>query len=171
MKNLRACCLVDCNVLYYRKGFCKPHYRQNYRQSNKYKEGQKAYRQSAKGQESIRKYQQSNKSKDCKKSYRQSAKGLFKGFLSDAKRRKLPVDITFEQYSYLRATNCFYCYGALPTQGSALDRLDNDYGYYIHNVVPCCTACNRIRGNNLSVIETAIAIQAVLLYRRLHKPD
>lgn len=33
------------------------------------------------------------------------------------------------------------------------DRIDNNKGHSIDNVVPCCNICNTVRGNNFTVDE------------------
>jgi ATP-dependent Clp protease protease subunit len=42
-----------------------------------------------------------------------------------------------------------------------LDRIDSKGGYTKENVVPCCTSCNIIKGQNLSLTETLSAVQAI----------
>lgn len=61
---------------------------------------------------------------------------------SEAKRRKLEVTITLEQYKILVTNPCFYCGGTLPLGGGGLDRIDSKIGYVQGNVRPCCTQCN-----------------------------
>lgn len=66
---------------------------------------------------------------------------------SEAKRRKKEVDITFEQYYELVKDNvCHYCPGKLPKYGYGIDRKDNQKGYVVGNVVPCCWDCNARKG-------------------------
>jgi len=73
-----------------------------------------------------------------------------------AKARQLEWNLTDEQVAYLTKQQCYYC-GAEPSQVShpakcngvyvynGLDRIDNDKGYMIDNVVPCCIKCNRAK--------------------------
>jgi hypothetical protein len=54
-----------------------------------------------------------------------------------------------ENYELLINKSCYYCSNKLGTKtiyGAGLDRLNNDLGYELNNVVPCCTFCNYIRG-------------------------
>jgi hypothetical protein len=43
---------------------------------------------------------------------------------------------------------CYYC-GS--NQSTGVDRKDNTLGYLKSNVLPCCTSCNLLRGDKLSV--------------------
>ena len=75
----------------------------------------------------------------------------------DAKRRKYKWQLTKEQVQTLTRQPCYYC-GEEPNQGNwssipngvylynGLDRVDNDRGYTIDNVVSCCRNCNVAKG-------------------------
>lgn len=73
---------------------------------------------------------------------------------SCAKARNLIWSITFEDWVMLSQLSCRYC-GSPPSNLSrggygrngeyhynGLDRVDNDVGYTLKNVVPCCKRCN-----------------------------
>jgi len=72
---------------------------------------------------------------------------------SNARKRNLKWYLTEEQVACLTKQPCYYC-GAEPSQVcgdekmngayiyNGLDRVDNEEGYTIDNVVPCCGACN-----------------------------
>jgi len=73
-----------------------------------------------------------------------------------AKHRGYDWLLTKEQFRTLTKQTCYYC-GAEPNQcGShsshgnylynGLDRIDNNQGYLITNVVPCCGSCNAAKG-------------------------
>lgn len=76
----------------------------------------------------------------------------------NAKVRGLSWELTRDEFSDLIHRPCFYCgeppsrsydgggsfYGAVIYNG--IDRLNNDLGYFVGNVVPCCTSCNRAKG-------------------------
>ena len=56
-----------------------------------------------------------------------------------ASARRISWTLTLDQYVALQAAGaCTYCGGALPTNGSGLDRIDNHRGYEVGNVVPSC---------------------------------
>jgi len=66
---------------------------------------------------------------------------------SSAGRRKLPVEISFEQYIKLVESNaCYYCQDILTACGYNIDRLDHLKGYIVGNVAPCCWDCNARKG-------------------------
>ncbi len=78
----------------------------------------------------------------------------------NAKVRKIPCSISFEQFKAICSQPCEYCKSSpeeRPSQrgrasifASGIDRKDNSKGYTIENCVPCCTWCNRAK-NSVSV--------------------
>ena len=90
-----------------------------------------------------------------------------------ATKRGLEVSITPEEFESLIKCPCVYCGDMMERTsevGSGLDRIDNNKGYHIDNVNPCCSACNVVRHDILTVEETHAAIQAVLGVRGKEKP-
>jgi hypothetical protein len=84
---------------------------------------------------------------------------VFKAYKSNALRRKLSFELSFEEFKNLTSGNCCYC-GALPYQVSVvphsrshyssykyngLDRIDSSQGYSLKNVVSCCLICNTMK--------------------------
>ena len=71
----------------------------------------------------------------------------------NAKKRGHIYNLTEEQFNKITKQNCYYC-GAEPSSileakysngeyaYNGLDRVDNNKGYEIDNVVPCCKICN-----------------------------
>lgn len=69
-------------------------------------------------------------------------------------------DISFEKFYELSQLDCAYC-GSKPSNFcksfnkinpvhfyySGLDRVNNDIGHYLNNVVPCCIICNRAKAD------------------------
>lgn len=91
-----------------------------------------------------------------------------------AKLRKITWALDFDTYkSMVENAKCHYCESNLNnSQGICLDRIDNDksIGYAQNNVLPCCGPCNRIRGDNLTVIEMKFIMKQLTQYRlNLHK--
>lgn len=78
--------------------------------------------------------------------------------------RNLTLSITREQFIENLQKSCTYC-GKFsyeePAGTTWCDRIDNDKGYDIDNIVPCCPACNQIRGVHLTVPEMVTAMKAV----------
>lgn len=85
-----------------------------------------------------------------------------------ARRAKIPLYITEQEYGILMSGSCYYCDEPLSSRGIQLDRINNDksIGYIKDNVLPCCTRCNRMRGAHFTVEEAKIAIQAVIAFRK-----
>lgn len=81
-----------------------------------------------------------------------SMRQLINGYKKGAKKRGYSYELTEEQFAELTQKNCYYC-GAKPKGHygkyiySGIDRIDNDKGYVMDNVVPCCKFCNRKKSN------------------------
>lgn len=81
--------------------------------------------------------------------FNQKLANMMKG----ATRRGYEWNLTREQIATLTKQNCYYC-GVEPQQEAkhphcttgyiynGIDRIDNNKGYTIDNVVPCCDTCN-----------------------------
>jgi hypothetical protein len=86
--------------------------------------------------------------------YRKTRNWQWACLKSSAKKRKILVTITFEQFGIIRGEDhCYYCGGPLPLSGCGVDRKNNDLGYIPGNCIPCCTICNSIKGSELSCSE------------------
>lgn len=78
---------------------------------------------------------------------------LLRHYKIEAYKRNLEFDLSEEKFKELTKSNCFYC-GIQPSAiykrnhgngeyiYNGIDRIDNNAGYVIGNVVPCCKACN-----------------------------
>lgn len=83
---------------------------------------------------------------------------------NEARRRHHAWELTYPEYVKLISQMCFYCNGSLPETSTGLDRKANTEGYTIENAVPCCTACNRIKGEVLTAAEMkAVALLLITL--------
>lgn len=60
-----------------------------------------------------------------------------------AMQRGYEFDLTLSQFSSFWKRPCHYCGSDVATVG--LDRVDNEVGYVISNVVSCCPRCNRMK--------------------------
>ena len=84
---------------------------------------------------------------------------LISKYKTGAKKRGLKFELTEERFEEITQRDCFYC-GTKPNNvanikscnGSytynGIDRVDNNKGYIIDNVVTCCYICNRRKGKS-----------------------
>ena len=85
---------------------------------------------------------------------------------SKAKQRDLCWNINLDQFTDLINKPCYYCgISLINFTNSSLDRINNDLGYLVDNVLPCCGDCNKIRQDKLTVDEMKVAMEAILNYR------
>lgn len=68
----------------------------------------------------------------------------FSMYKESAKRRNLDFNITFEDFMDLWENSCFYCGSKI--DGIGIDRKNNNVGYTVENIVPCCSECNMAKG-------------------------
>lgn len=82
-------------------------------------------------------------------------KSLYNRYASNAKRRGLLFDLTYEDFEVLVTQNCYYC-GDKPNQSlcrndkhkslialyHGVDRVNNQKGYSYTNCVTACKTCN-----------------------------
>lgn len=64
---------------------------------------------------------------------------IYNQYKNNAKVRNLDFKLILEDIIKLVNSNCHYC-DDINSKG--IDRLNNDIGYCINNVVPCCKKCN-----------------------------
>lgn len=86
--------------------------------------------------------------------YNRTPKGRYRELKRSAKRKGRVFTITLDDYEFLLTHACAYCGITVEKDGGAgywLDRIDNDLGYTVDNILPCCGRCNRIRGADLNV--------------------
>lgn len=93
---------------------------------------------------------------------------FYSSFKGQCKYRGVVFTLTLEEYLTIRKNKCTYCKGKLPAMGG-LDRIDLARGYELDNVLPCCTACNVIKNQYLTVEEMRVAMKAVLALRSKYK--
>jgi hypothetical protein len=145
----RTCSIEGCSTIHWAKGMCRRHYRSTPKSLAQRQDYLTRHRADLAG-------------------YRRNAKAVFSNAKSQAKSRKLEWDITLEQLVRLRSNVCHYCQFPLAETGTGLDRRDNDAGYTLSNVIPCCADCNRTRGDRYSyeeMLELAPSIRQLKLRR------
>lgn len=100
---------------------------------------------------------------------------LYGTYRNSARLRGLCWELSPEDFRWLTSQPCHYC-GASPFQVcgdnglngqyvyNGLDRMNNDEGYTIENVVPCCGPCNRMKGT-MSRMEFLELVKKISLYQ------
>ena len=63
----------------------------------------------------------------------------------NARKRDISFDLTKEEFSLFWQKPCWYCDCEIKTLG--IDRIDNNRGYVLGNVLPCCKLCNWSKSN------------------------
>ncbi len=103
-----------------------------------------------------------------KRNYAVTVKGRYNKAKWVARDRELDFTLTFDQYAVLVSQPCYYCKGRLCGQtrrGVGLDRLRNEIGYVLGNVVSCGGRCNRMKSDWMTPEETLAAVDAILRLR------
>lgn len=77
----------------------------------------------------------------AKDTYYNKPNGRYRHLKKSASDRKLDFTIEFGEFMIFWNAPCFYC--GKDVEGVRLDRMNNDIGYLLHNVVQCCWDCNR----------------------------
>ena len=78
--------------------------------------------------------------------YKQTDIGKYNTLKSQSKKRGLKVKITLGFFSKLIKEPCYYC--GKPNKTKGLDRIRNELGYLITNVVSCCNTCNWMKNTH-----------------------
>lgn len=100
--------------------------------------------------------------------YRQTTKGKYSYLKARSKSRNIEMLLTEDEYSnIITEAVCVYCNGELPPSSYGLDRKDNNVGYTIENVVPCCKDCNTFKSDKFTHEEWKAALAAILKLRGL----
>jgi hypothetical protein len=85
-----------------------------------------------------------NDCKACKAKINQTPRIKHSALKADSKKRGYEWTLKEQDTSGLLLSDCYYC--GKPSQEGikihGLDRVENDRGYHLDNVVPCCYDCN-----------------------------
>lgn len=88
-----------------------------------------------------------------------------------AAKRKLEWNISYDDFKSSCELDCFYCNNKLENRklstSAALDRKDNSVGYTLSNVLPCCSICNYLRQDILTIEETIKIVELLIILRGL----
>lgn len=99
-------------------------------------------------------------------------RGRHKYAVNAARIRGLEWSIAMEEHLAILAQPCDYCGGNLNARGVGLDRIDNNRGYHMDNVVPCCGRCNRVRGTWFTYDEMKVVGETIAkIDKARHNPD
>ncbi len=90
----------------------------------------------------VRQAAQKKNKLNCK--HRTYPKTRMLAYMNGAKRRNIEFDLEIEQFMSFWQKPCRYCNDPIETIG--LDRVDSSKGYVLDNVLPCCKACNFMKG-------------------------
>lgn len=156
---MRVCSIEDCGRKHYGRGLCSKHWQQlperlayarAYHTDPDNKKSALARSRSPEGKAYALAYRRTAKGKEVQATQKKKPKARFAEAKRIAVKREIPWGITLEEYLVLRDKPCFYCGAPLPVWGHGLDRKDNDQGYFVENVVPCCGDCNAARGDRFT---------------------
>lgn len=89
-----------------------------------------------------------NKCKRCTTRREQTVSNKHNRYKAGAKRRGYDFTLEPQDTSGLLLGDCYYCGSKCPGEKVKLhgmDRVDNNRGYHIDNVVTCCEQCNRAK--------------------------
>lgn len=125
-------------------------------------ESAKRYRKTVKGKANFRKWMKTEKGKALQARKNRKPKSRFIHLIYRANKKEILFKLTYKQFLNYITKPCKYCGDTLPETGSGLDRKDNDKGYIITNLVPCCDACNRIKNIYLTYKEM-LQIRPILI--------
>lgn len=70
-------------------------------------------------------------------------KRRFYQYYHSAKERNITWSLSREEFFSLWGAPCFYCQSAIEKIG--VDRINNDEGYFVGNIISCCEICNRMK--------------------------
>lgn len=147
---------------------------QKYRENNpgKVKEQQRIFR--LKHRDRLRKEHKlwtlnnRDKRNKCDRNWSRSPRGRWISAQRQAKKREKEFSLTLEEYWEAISKPCYYCdnkFGKPVTAGMGLDRLNNNVGYCLGNIVSCCKNCNTVRSNLLTSEEMKAVIALILKIR------
>lgn len=156
---MKLCSIKDCNNKFLARDFCSKHLARFYKHGNP---NYLAYNTTCSVLDCNKKhvgkgfcsrhFAKYRREVGYTTSYERKPKARYTSSKRYANNKGLVWELTFEEYINLISKNCTYCEGPLSSR-VGLDRLDNDLGYNISNVVPCCKYCNSIRSDKFTYEE------------------
>jgi hypothetical protein len=100
-----------------------------------------------------------------------SCVGTYKKYLSCAKRRDIPFELTEDVFDKIISQECYIC--GSDTYHNGVDRINSDGSYNINNCKACCRTCNYIKRdlNMLDFLVHLILIADKSIYNKFLKYD
>lgn len=105
-----------------------------------------------------------------------TGKHLLNAYRQSAHHRQIPFDISWDDFHRLCQQRCSYC-NVIPkqihkgTKGlkgqyiyNGIDRVDNNFGYVLGNVVTCCKTCNYMK-HSLSKEEFIAHVRRIVAFQ------
>lgn len=87
-------------------------------------------------------------------------------YIRNANNKNVSFNITFEDYTNIVHTKCYYC-GILQDRGfNGIDRVDSKLGYMLDNCVSCCKMCNYMKAS-LSIDVFIKRVEHILSYKNI----
>ena len=83
------------------------------------------------------------KMREINKNYRKTLEECFRIYKRNAKVRGIEFNINLNEFKSFWQNPCNYCGTNIETIG--LDRIDSSMGYFLDNIVSCCTICNKMK--------------------------
>ena len=135
----KKCKVSSCFKKYHAKGFCSYHYYSLYWNPNNRGRLRSNYK---------RYYNRHRKRIlfNTKKRYPKYKKTIgykFGEYKHSANKTNKIFNLTKEEFKNFWNKPCHYCNSEIDTIG--LDRVDNNIGYVIENIVSCCIRCNKMK--------------------------
>lgn len=103
-----------------------------------------------------------------KRAYATTLKGRYSKAKWMAHSRGYEFTLSIEAYSAIVSQPCYYCNNRLgqnAIRGTGLDRLINNIGYVLGNVVSACGRCNRLKSDWMTPEETKAVVETILAMR------
>lgn len=172
------------NREYYQKRKEEPEYR------NKRRESARKYYSNHKTECSVRRKKYSEKNKEKYREYRRNwrvytPEGIFSSLKTCTSNRKRNIEFNLNKKDFVKWWNsqekiCYYCKRSIEdvlrdndktkirAKRLTIDRVDNNKGYEINNIVLCCYRCNSIKGDYFTK-EEMLKIGKIINDRAIHK--
>ena len=96
--------------------------------------------------------------------------------------KSLPFELTHEDYNTITNSQCYLCgRKSYEKHKNGIDRIDNDLGYTMSNIQPCCYSCNFIKKDMVLdelftkmteiFMKCQIKVETTTIISKTHKPS